>query len=104
MESDLTDLSASTLRTLLITEIRLFINCLDNGNAVELQAKKDHLKNILEQLAQKEHIEMAPLNWGKNTHGRTVEPPDGGAKPIDDLPGGAMPLPAAASENNPEVV
>ena len=66
MEDALNDLSASHLRTVLLKEIRLFIDCLDSGSAEELQARKDRVKNILALLTDKELVEMAPLNRGGN--------------------------------------
>jgi len=66
MEKAITHLSASTLRKLLTEEIKLFIDCLDNGSIEELEKKKEKLKEIFKQLTEKELIEMAPLIWSRN--------------------------------------
>ena len=67
MEKALKELSASTLRRLLIEEVNKFISCLDNGSTEELQQMKLRLKEIFNLLAEKELIEMSPLIWGKNS-------------------------------------
>ena len=66
MEKAITHLSASALRKLLTEEIKLFIDCLDNGSIEELEKKKEKLKEIFKQLTEKELIEMAPLIWSRN--------------------------------------
>jgi hypothetical protein len=65
MEKAITHLSASALRKLLTEEIKLFIDCLDNGSIEELEKKKEKLKEIFKQLTEKELIEMAPLIWSR---------------------------------------
>lgn len=67
MKKALKDLSASTLRHLLIEEINKFIICLDTGSTEELQQLKLQLREILDLLNEKEKKEMAPLVWGKNS-------------------------------------
>jgi len=67
MEKAIGNLSASTLRKLLTTEIQLFIDCLDNGSIEELEKRKETLKEIFKQLTEKELLEMAPLIWGRST-------------------------------------
>ena len=66
MEKPLKDLSASTLRQLLIEEINVFIKSLDAGSSDELQQKKDRINEILDLLKEKENNET-PLNWGKSS-------------------------------------
>jgi hypothetical protein len=66
MEKHLKDLSASTLRRLLIQEIKKFIECLDIGSHEELQQKKLRLTEILNLLNEKERNET-PLIWGKSS-------------------------------------
>ena len=66
MEKALSDLSASTLRRLLIEDIRKFIDSLDNGSTAELEALKQRLQEILKLLKEKEHHEI-PITWGKNS-------------------------------------
>jgi hypothetical protein len=67
MENYLSNLSAHTLRKLLIKEVEKFIKCLDSGNLEELQLMKAHLKDIYSILSEKEQQEMAPILWGKNS-------------------------------------
>ena len=66
MEKPLKDLSASTLRRILIEEVNVFIMSLDNGSTNELQQQKLRLREIFELLKEKEKNEM-PLMWGKNS-------------------------------------
>lgn len=67
MENYLKDLSAQSLRKLLIKEVEKFIKCLDYGNLNELQLMKVNLKDIFNLLAEKERQEMTPIIWGKNS-------------------------------------
>ncbi|HVV05200.1 MAG TPA: hypothetical protein VHC96_13310 [Puia sp.] len=67
MEKAISELSASRLRKLLNDEIKNFIDCLDNGSIEDLEKKKEKLKEIYKQLAEKELLEMAPIIWGRNT-------------------------------------
>lgn len=67
MEKAISELSASTLRNLLIEEIRLFIDCLDNDSIEDLEKKKEKLREIFKQLTEKELLEMAPIIWGRTT-------------------------------------
>lgn len=67
MDNYLNDLSANSLRILLIKEVEKFIKCLDSGNLEELALMKSHLKEILNQLSEKEKKEMEPILWGKNS-------------------------------------
>jgi len=67
MEKPLEELSASNLRTLLIEEVKLFIQGLENGSSQELQQKRTRLISIFHLLTEKEKLEMAPLVWGKNS-------------------------------------
>lgn len=66
MEKTLSDLSASTLRRLLIEDVRKFINALDNGSTEELEEIKRRLREIFRLLEEKERHEI-PLAWGKNS-------------------------------------
>lgn len=66
MEKAISDLTASNLRKLLTEEIKLFIDCLDNGTIEELEKRKEKLKEIFKLLTEKELLEMAPLIWGRN--------------------------------------
>ena len=66
MEKPLKDLSASTLRRMLIEEVNMFIMSLDNGSTNELQQQKLRLREIFDLLKEKEKNEM-PLVWGKNS-------------------------------------
>lgn len=67
MEKAISELSASTLRNLLIEEIRIFIDCLDNDSIDDLEKKKEKLREIFTQLTEKELLEMAPIIWGRST-------------------------------------
>ena len=67
MEKAISNLSASTLRKLLTEEIKLFIECLDNGSIEELEKRKEKLREIFKQLSEKELLEMAPLIWSRNS-------------------------------------
>lgn len=67
MEKALNELSASTLRHLLIEEVNKFIDCLDSGSTEELQQMKLRLREIFALLREKELLEMAPLIWGRNS-------------------------------------
>jgi hypothetical protein len=66
MEKALKDLSASTLRRLLIVDVRKFIDALDKGSTEELETLKKRLKEIFQLLREKERNEI-PLIWGKNS-------------------------------------
>jgi hypothetical protein len=66
MEKALKELSASTLRRLLIEDVRKFINALDTGSTEELEALKRRLREIFQLLKEKERHEF-PLIWGKNS-------------------------------------
>lgn len=65
MEKAIGELSASTLRKLLTDEIKMFIECLDNGTIEELERRKLKLKEIYLLLTEKELLEMAPLIWSR---------------------------------------
>jgi hypothetical protein len=67
MEIPLEQLSASKLRTLLIEEVKSFVESLDKGISQELEEKRRHLIMIFKLLSEKEEIEMMPLAWGKNS-------------------------------------
>jgi len=67
MEKAISELSASTLRNLLIEEIRIFIDCLDNDSIDDLEKKKEKLREIFTQLTEKELLEMTPIIWGRST-------------------------------------
>jgi hypothetical protein len=67
MEKPLKELSASTLRRLLIMEVNRFIACLDNGNAEELIQIKFRLREILDLLGEKEYQEISSIVLGKNS-------------------------------------
>ena len=66
MEKTLKDLSASTLRRLLIVDVRKFIDALDKGSTEELETLKKRLREIFQLLKEKERNEL-PLVWGKNS-------------------------------------
>lgn len=63
---ELKDLSASTLRRLLIEDVWKFINTLDTGSTEELETIKQRLREIFQLLKEKERHEL-PLIWGKNS-------------------------------------
>ena len=67
MEKSLEDLTASSLRNLLIEEVKIFIASLDNASTEELEKKKLSLRGIYELIQQKEKAESVPLIWGKNS-------------------------------------
>jgi hypothetical protein len=75
MEKAISDLSASTLRKLLTEEIKIFIDCLDEGSMEVLEKKKERLKEIFKQLSEKELIEMAPIIWSRNTSRNNPDKP-----------------------------
>jgi hypothetical protein len=87
MEKVLEELSASTLRTLLIEEVKEFIICLDNSPMEELVQKKARLRKIFDLLTEKERDENAPIVWGKNSTNQPKENPipDFVQKIISDL-------------------
>ena len=66
MEKTLQELSASTLRRLLIVDVRKFIDTIDNGSTEELETIKQRLREIFRLLKEKERHEI-PLVWGKNS-------------------------------------
>ena len=71
MENYLKDLSAQSLRKLLIKEVEKFIKCLDYGNLKELQLMKVNLKDIFNLLAERKAISM-PENMAEKTSVRTM--------------------------------
>lgn len=62
MEKHLKDLSAWSLRHLLIQEVRKFIKCLDHGSVDELQQIKFKLKEIFDLLIEKESHEIVTIS------------------------------------------
>jgi len=66
MEKALKELSASTLRRLLIVDVRKFIDALDKGSTEELETIKKRLREIFQLLKEKERNEI-PISWGKNS-------------------------------------
>jgi hypothetical protein len=58
MEKSLKDLSAWTLRRLLIEDVHKFIKCLDRGSTEELQQMKLRLREIFDLLTEKERHEI----------------------------------------------
>jgi hypothetical protein len=66
-EMVLKQLLTSTLRNLLIEEVKLFILALDSSSTDELQVMKDRLKQIFELIRQREQDEVKPLAWGRST-------------------------------------
>ena len=94
MEKPLEELSASSLRNLLIKEVKLFTASLDNAVTEELEKKKLFLRRIYELIQQKEKAESAPLNWGKKS--TSVSPEIFMSPPISDS------TPSAASGYLPE--
>ena len=67
MKKDLEKLSASTLRRLLIEEIKKFILDLDHRSIEDLQEIKLYLKGILHLLTEKERTEADKIIWGRNS-------------------------------------
>jgi len=67
MEKTLEDLPASTLRNLLIEEVKRFIVCLDKDTTEELEQMKAYLRKIYDLISIKEKEETALLVWGKNS-------------------------------------
>ena len=67
MEIPLEQLSASKLRSLLIEEVKAFVQLLDNGSSQELDCKRTRLISIFQLLSEKEKVEAIPLVWGKNS-------------------------------------
>lgn len=78
MEKALVQLSASTLRNLLIQETRAFIECLDNGTPEELHARKLRLQEIHDVLDEKERKEMEPIVWSRHSSKPDQQPPSEG--------------------------
>lgn len=66
MKKALNELSASTLRRLLIEDVKKFIDGLDGGSTEELQELKHRLREIFELLKEKERHEI-PITWGKHS-------------------------------------
>ena len=73
METTLDQLTATTLRKLLITEVKTFIDCLDTTSPERLQEMRNRLIAIYKTLSEKEQIEMLPLVWGRNTMNRPLD-------------------------------
>ena len=67
MEKPLEDLSASSLRNLLIEEVKAFVKCLDSSATQELEEKRKRLILIFHLITEKEKMETMPLVWGKNS-------------------------------------
>ncbi|HXB09498.1 MAG TPA: hypothetical protein VNW04_20370 [Puia sp.] len=67
MQKPIEHLSASKLRTLLIEEVKSFIQSLETGTSEELQEQRTRLISIFNVLSEKENLEMAPLIWGRNS-------------------------------------
>ena len=67
MEKPLEDLSASSLRNLLIEEVKAFVKCLDSSATQELEEKRKRLISIFHLITEKEKKETIPLVWGKNS-------------------------------------
>ncbi len=67
METPLEKLSTSSLRSLLIEEIKLFIASLDDAATEELEKQKLSLRRMYELIQQKEKAEKVPLEWGNNS-------------------------------------
>jgi hypothetical protein len=75
MDTVLENQSASTLRNLLIEEVKKFILCLDDSSTTELDGMRFRLRTIYDLIAEKEQNEGRPLMWGKNsTHTQTATP------------------------------
>ena len=74
MDKSLEDIPVSTLRKLLIEEVREFISCLDNSPLEDLHKMKLRLKMIFTLISEKEKTHEFPLIWGKNStpSGKTV--------------------------------
>ena len=87
MEKALEELSASSLRNLLIEEVKKFIIALDNDPTDELERRKLHLRKIFNLITEKEKKEMIPLAWGKNsTNPRTNSPVDSTNESVSNQP------------------
>jgi hypothetical protein len=67
MEKPLEEFSASTLRNLLIEEVKAFVKCLDSSAMQELEEKRNRLILIFNLITEKEKMETIPLVWGKNS-------------------------------------
>ncbi|GGB20153.1 hypothetical protein [Puia dinghuensis] len=67
MKKPLEELSASNLRSLLIEEVKAFVECLDSSATHELEEKRKRLILIFSLITEKEKIEAMPLVWGKNS-------------------------------------
>ena len=67
MEKPFDTLSASALRTLLIDEVKSFVECLDKASQDVLQGKRTQLIAIYKAVTEKEQLEMIPLLLGKNS-------------------------------------
>jgi hypothetical protein len=67
MEKPLERLSASKLRTLLIEEVRSFVELLDAATVDELAEKRSRLCYIFKLLGEREKLEALPIIWGKGS-------------------------------------
>ncbi|WP_431210263.1 hypothetical protein ACQ86N_30075 [Puia sp. P3] len=63
----LSQLSASSLRILLLAEARNFIDQLDKASLEELQNIQRHMKEIHEILREKEQKDLTPIQWSRNS-------------------------------------
>jgi len=66
MEKALKELSASTLKSLLNTEVRIFIAALDNESTEDLERMKHRLKIISDLITEKEKADVIPFALGKD--------------------------------------
>ena len=73
MENPLDTLSASSLRKLLIDEVKTFVECLDKESIDELQEKRTRLIAIYKAISEKEQLEVIPLKWGNHFTSKTEE-------------------------------
>ena len=97
MDEPLDQLSATTLRKLLITEVKTFVACLENTSPEKLQEMRNRLIAIYKSLTEKEQLEMLPLIWGRNAPDKHPG--------IDLIPPVAVPVaPSPAEDENGSAV
>ena len=72
MNKPLIKLSATALRQLLISEVKIFVECMDVASPEELREIKDRLIIFYKALYEKEQLNRLPIVWGRNsTNGKT---------------------------------
>lgn len=95
MDETFDQLSATTLRKLLITEVKTFVACLETTPPERLQEMRNRLIAIYKTLTEKEQLEMLPLVWGRN-----AEVQRSNSDPVPPV-GDAMATLPSADENGP---